>query len=76
MALDKVSLKKGIVSLLTSLAGYDGEGEQEQSKAIEKFASDLSAAIDTYVKSGDVSTTVTGSCPQGAVTGTGKGKIS
>lgn len=75
MALNKMKLKTDIVNSMKALAQYDGEDGHSQEKAIQKFAEDLSLAIDTYVKAGVVSTTVTGTCPQGPVTGTGKGVI-
>ena len=48
--------------------------------ALQDLAGKLATAIDNYIKSGDVSTTVTGTCatPAGAgtITGSGTGKIS
>lgn len=76
MGLNKTKLQTDIENLLTALAGYDGQGTKSQTQAVHKFAVDLSAAIDAFVRSGVVQTTVTGTCPQGAVTGSGKGGIS
>ena len=76
MALNKKKLKEDIEALMDSMVGYDDQEGKSQADAIRKFAQDLSTAIDTFVKTGEVKTTVTGTCPQGAVTGTGKGGIS
>lgn len=75
MALNKMKLKTDIISLMTAMVGYDAQEKKTQTDAIQKFATDLSTAIDAFVKSGEVTTTVTGTCPQGAVTGTGKGGV-
>lgn len=58
MALDKNTLKLSIVTLLNQLKDYDESSGKTQADAINKFATDLSNAIDTYVKSGTVITNV------------------
>ncbi len=72
MALNKAGLKASIKSLIETLKTYDGSTTgQTQADAIEKFASDLSDAIDTYVKTATVSTTVTVTSVSGVTTGIG-----
>ncbi len=71
MALAKAILKQEIKAVLQEL-----KSEENQSAGIEKFAKKLATAIDNYVKSATVSTVVTGTCPAGAVTGTGTGTLS
>jgi hypothetical protein len=82
MALDKVSLENSIKSLINTLKTYDGSTSgQTQEDAINKFASDLANAIDTFVKTGAVNTTVgfpipvqvTPATGTGATTATGSG---
>lgn len=72
MALDKESLQKGISDLFTSIDERDDflEGRNEH------IASVLATLIENYVKSGDISTTITGSVDGTDVTGTGIGNIS
>jgi hypothetical protein len=85
MALDKATLKATIEATLNALKDYDGSSGKTQADAITKLATDLSNALDVYVKSGTVSTTVTvtsvtGVTPgvgvSGPGTGTGTGTIS
>jgi hypothetical protein len=68
MALDKATLKNEIKSLLQDMM-------QKENASFEEFATRLSDAVDVYVKTGTISTTVTGTCPAGAVAGTGTGTI-
>ena len=74
MALVKSTLKQAIVAALT--AQYDGTPDAEQTQGISDFAHDLATAIDAYIKTATVTTTVVGTCPAGAVTGTGTGSLS
>lgn len=75
MGLNRIKLETDIKALLGKMADYDGQGQFTQERAISRFASDLSCAIDAFVRSGEVNTQVTGSCPQGPVSGVGKGGI-
>ncbi len=59
MALDKAVLKTKLIQVLSS---------PNTTSNVEKVASSLADAIDAFVKSGDVITTVTGHS-------TGKGKV-
>lgn len=76
MGLNKGKLQQDIKDLLEQMVSYDGQEGHTQNEAIQKFAGGLSAAVDAFVRTGEVNTTVTGSCPQGPVTGNGKGGIS
>lgn len=49
MALNKGALKAAIISMLNDL-----KDDEDQPSAIEKFAEQLSDAIDTYVKTAEV----------------------
>lgn len=72
MALVKQTLKTEIKSILNSL-----KTETDQAQAIDEFADRLATAIDNYIKTATVNTTVTGSSATGgAVTGTGTGTLS
>ena len=81
MALDKTTLAATISATLTALKDYDGSTGKTQADAIDKLSGDLADAIDVFVKSGTVSTTVaSGITVQvdpvtgiGATTGTGAG---
>ena len=73
MALDKTGLKSAIQTIATTLVDYDGTTGKTQADALEKFATDLSNAIDTFVKTGEVSiknVTVTTYPQPGSGTGT------
>lgn len=73
MALDKATLQAGIK------AAFDKQKNEtsDRDACLAKIAEDIANAIDTYVKSGTVATTVTGTIVSGgAVTGTGTGTIS
>ncbi len=79
MALDKIGLKSGIDTLLNALLAFDGSSGQTQDDAIEKFKTDLSDAIDTFVKSGTVAVPGSGLVAPtggGPVTGQATGTIS
>jgi len=72
MALVKQTLKAEILAILNTL-----KDETDQANAIDQFADRLSTAIDNYIKSATVTTTVTGASQSGgAVTGTGTGTLS
>ena len=72
MALVKQTLKTEIKSILNSL-----KTETDQAQAIDEFADRLATAIDNYIKTATVNTTVTGSSATGGpVTGTGIGTLS
>lgn len=75
MALAKAALVTAIKNLSNSLKAYDGTSGKTQAEAIDKHASDLADAIDAYIKTALVSTTVTvtTACGAGAGTGTGTG---
>ena len=72
MALVKQTLKTEIKSILNSL-----KNKTDQAQAIDEFADRLATAIDNYIKTATVNTTVTGSSASGGpVTGTGTGTLS
>lgn len=76
MALVKETLKTGIVAAFMA----QSEKKKNPEAALNDLADKLATAIDAYVKSGTVSTVVTGACatPAGAgtITGTGTGSVS
>lgn len=69
MGYDKAELKNNIEALWDLLVG-----EKDEAAAKEKFAIGLSNAIDTFAKTGVVSTNV--SVDPGTHTGTGTGNVS
>lgn len=73
MALNKPALQNEIKTLLQDMMN------REQA-SFDEFAERLADAVDVFVKSGTVSTTVTGTCqtPAGAgtIAGTGTGAVS
>ena len=72
MALVKQTLKAEILAILNTL-----KDETDQANAIDQFADRLSTAIDNYIKTATVTTTVTGASQSGgAVAGTGTGTLS
>lgn len=71
MPLVKTTLESGILALLQKM-----KQETDPVKAEQDFAKDLATLIDTYIKTGTVTTTVIGTSPGGPVTGTGTGSIS
>lgn len=78
MPLDKVSLQNSIIKVLRAQhqegdAEYDPNGQVEES--ITNLAKGLADAIDMFVKSGTVNTTVITSGSPGSHTGTGTGSI-
>lgn len=75
MPLNKTVLEQAIKAM------FDKQAAKEQTSddpvvSRQEMAQDLANAIDAYVKSGTVNTTITGVSPSGAVTGTGTGTIS
>lgn len=71
MPLNKIILKKDIKAILTDLA----ERTENQDDAIDDYATAMANAIDKFVRSGDVNTTVVTAGSPAAHTGTGTGKI-
>ena len=73
MALDKTSLKASIKQAFNDQRSNTNDPDG----AIDDLASKIADAVDLFVKSGSVSTSVstviTGTSPSGAVTGTGTG---
>lgn len=72
MALDKTTLKESILDLLDELS----EREDKPEDAREDFATGLSDAIETFVKSGTVNVTVHTTGTASAQSGTGTGGVS
>ncbi len=72
MPLNKVMLKGEIKTLLEDMM-------QREESSFEEFAGKLADAIDSFIKSGTVTTVVTGTCatPAGAgtIAGTGTGNV-
>jgi len=72
MALVRQTLETEIKNLLNDL-----KTATDQAAAIDEFARRLSIAIDNYIRSATVTTTVTGADAMGTpVTGTGTGTLS
>ncbi len=75
MALDKATLKSSIKSAL--LAAAAEEDPDNFDAAMDSLAGNISDAVDAFVKSGTVTTTVTtvviGTLPVGPVAATGSG---
>lgn len=73
MPLNKPVLHNTIKTLLQDMMNRD-------QASFDEFAERLATAVDTFVKSGTVTTTVTGTCqtPAGAgtIAGTGTGAVS
>lgn len=69
MALNKAGLKTTIISLLTDML-------TKEENSIEEFATRLSDAVDTFVKTGTVNVNVTTTGTSTSHTGTGTGTIS
>ncbi len=72
MALDKPALKTEILDILYDLSMQEDNPEG----AREEFATRLSNAINTFVKSGTVNVTVSTTGTATAQTGTGTGSVS
>jgi hypothetical protein len=84
MALVIATLETSIGNILDSLKGYDGSQGKTQQDAIDKFKTDLSVAIDAYIKSAivtvaagiPVATTGSATAQTGVTTASGTGTIS
>ena len=79
MPLDIVTLKSDIKSLSQKLLKFDGSEGQTQDDALEVFTTDLTAAIDKFVKTGTVTLNPLGltvAAAPGPVVGTATGTIS
>lgn len=72
MPLDKSILEQTIKKILTD----EKKEEKSSSTSIDKIAAQLATAIDTFVRSGLVTTTVTTTGSATAQSGTGTGSIS
>lgn len=71
MALNKSDLEGAIKSLLR-----EEKGKTDSTSSIDNIAAKLAAAIDIFVKSGTITTTVATTGSAAAQTGTGTGTIS
>jgi len=72
MALNKAGLETNIKAIFNKLKDYDGESSGEtQADAINDMAADLADAIDIYVKTGIINTTVTVTSVSGVTVGAG-----
>jgi len=69
MALNKTGLKAALIAIFTSQ--YAGSLTTEQTQGIDNLATGLSNALDTYVKSGTINTTVTVTSVAGVTPGVG-----
>lgn len=76
MPLVKSALEQMILAAFEKQAGKTDE-KDDPKKSREELAADLASAIDTFIKSGTVNTTITGVDGTGSpVTGTGVGSVS
>ena len=73
MALDKSTLKTSVKNAL--IAANNEEDPANFSSAMDTLAGSISDAIDVFVKSGTVTTTVTGTLPTGPVAAVGAGSV-
>ncbi|OCB72091.1 hypothetical protein B0A79_12740 [Flavobacterium piscis] len=71
MALNKSGLEGSIKALLS-----EEKGKIDNASSIDNIAAKLASAIEVFVKSGTVNTTVTTTGSASAQTGTGVGSIS
>jgi len=71
MALNKSGLEGSIKALLS-----EEKGKIDNATSIDNIAAKLASAIEVFVKSGTVNTTVTTTGSAAAQTGTGVGSIS
>lgn len=71
MALNKSGLEGSIKALLS-----EEKGKIDNASSIDNIAAKLASAIEVFVKSGTVNTTVTTTGSAAAQTGTGVGSIS
>lgn len=75
MALNKLGLELAIKAVFDQQATKD-QPSDDPAISRQEMAEGLANAFDAYVKSGTVSTAVTGVATGAAVTGTGTGTIS
>jgi hypothetical protein len=59
MPLDKNGLLQDLKAALQRQGEKEGEEVRDQAEGIDQFAQDVAAAIDKFVRSGDVKTAVT-----------------
>ncbi len=71
MTLVKATLKAEIKALQAELATYDGSPGKTSVEAAERFADGLATAVDNFVKSATVATTVTVTSVTGVTAGPG-----
>jgi len=85
MALNKPGLEAAIVAAFNGVKDYDGTAGKTQADAINKISADIATAVDTFVKTATVNTTVTvtsvtavtpGAGVSGPGAGTGSGTLS
>lgn len=69
MALVVTVLEQQIAAAFEKQAAKQSEGD-DPAQAIKEIAADLAAAIDAYIKSATVLSTVVGTSPAGPVSGT------
>lgn len=74
MALVKETLKAAILAAFAKQAAKTAEGDSP-ALAAEQLAEDIATAIDAFVKTGTVNSSVVGTSPSGPVTGTAVGTI-
>jgi len=58
MPLDKQGLMQDLKSALQRQGEKEGEEVRDQAEGIDQFAQDVAAAVDRFVRSGDVKTAV------------------
>lgn len=66
----KTTLKNDLKAIFDALKDYDGSAGQSQDEAIDKLATDLANAIDSYIKSATITSVPALTSPSGPVTGT------
>lgn len=71
MSLDKTALKNSLIALFTA----EQDEEESATQSIERLAAGISNAMDAFVKSGQVSVTVTTTGTATNHTGSGTGNI-
>lgn len=75
MPLNKAILEAALLAALTEQANKT-QVSDDPAVSRQQLATKIADAIDLFVKSGLVNTTVTGTSPSGPVTGTGTGSVS
>ena len=71
MSLNKAALKTALIALFTA----EQDEEESASQSIERLATGMTNAIETFVKSGQVTVTVATTGTATSQTGTGTGNI-